>query len=249
LRDLIATSVFKIVKPDKIAKLMAESLLSCPEDIDDITQEGWRKLKHTYGARCLMKTGPGNGPQDYRCRKQHTAKDTPDPTSHQYIKIPCNLSDASKEILMRAGIPRPPSYKGAQDEHYFIPYFQPTRHMAPCITNAQCNMSPIIPIYFIMFKSMCNAQIILQTSGVSKYILKYISKIDECNYVFVFANSRNEDLVTPNQLMIYQDHRVESQSYDTVSMFGMRPMIFMQVCRTVTFASAVGYHSYLNVYI
>jgi hypothetical protein len=32
----------------------------------------------------------------------------------------------------------------------------------------------------------------------------------------------NFRLFTPNQLMIYQDHHVESQSYDTVSMFGMR---------------------------
>ena len=66
--------------------------------------------------------------------------------------------------------------------------------MAPCITNAQCNMSPIIPLYFIMFKSMHNAQIISQTSGVSKYILKYIAKIDECNQVFLFLNVRNEDV-------------------------------------------------------
>ena len=194
LRDLIATSVFEIVKTEEIAKLTADGLLSCPEDIDDITREGWRKLKHTCEPRCLMKIGPGDGPENYRCRKPHAFKDNPDPTSHQYIKIPCNLSDASKEILTRAGIRRPPSYEGAQDEHYSIPYFQPTRHMAPCITNAQCNMSPIIPIYFIMFKSMCNAQIISQTSGVSKYILKYIAKIDKCNYVFVFANGRNEDL-------------------------------------------------------
>ncbi len=120
LRDLIVTSVFEIVKTDKIAKLTADGLLSCPEDIDDITQEGWRKLKHTCEPRFLMKIGPGEGPQDYRCRKPHTFKDTPDPTSHQYIKIPCNLSDASKEILTCAGIRRPPSYKGAQDEHYFM---------------------------------------------------------------------------------------------------------------------------------
>ena len=32
----------------------------------------------------------------------------------------------------------------------------------------------------------------------------------------------NFRLFTPNQLMIYRDHRVESRSYDTVSMFGMR---------------------------
>jgi hypothetical protein len=34
---------------------------------------------------------------------------------------------------------------------------------------------------------------------------------------------RNFRLFTPSQLMIYQDHKSESQSYDTVSMFGMRP--------------------------
>ncbi len=34
---------------------------------------------------------------------------------------------------------------------------------------------------------------------------------------------RNFRLFTPSQLMIYRDHKSESQSYDTVSMFGMRP--------------------------
>ncbi len=33
----------------------------------------------------------------------------------------------------------------------------------------------------------------------------------------------NFRLFTPSQLMIYQDHKSKSQSYDTVSMFGMRP--------------------------
>ncbi len=44
LGDLIATSVFEIVNTNEIAKLTADGLLSCPEDIDNITQEGWRKL-------------------------------------------------------------------------------------------------------------------------------------------------------------------------------------------------------------
>ena len=37
LRDLIATSVFKIVKTNEIAKLTADGLLPWPEDINDIT--------------------------------------------------------------------------------------------------------------------------------------------------------------------------------------------------------------------
>ena len=33
----------------------------------------------------------------------------------------------------------------------------------------------------------------------------------------------NFRLFTPNQLMIYRDHKSESRNYDIVSMFGMRP--------------------------
>jgi len=36
LNNLIATNVMEIVKPDEIAKHIADGLLSCPEDIHDI---------------------------------------------------------------------------------------------------------------------------------------------------------------------------------------------------------------------
>ena len=40
LNDLIATNVMEIVKPDYIAKHIADGLLTCPEDVDDIIQDG-----------------------------------------------------------------------------------------------------------------------------------------------------------------------------------------------------------------
>ncbi len=39
----------------------------------------------------------------------------------------------------------------------------------------------------------------------------------------------NFRLFTPSQLMIYQDHKSKSWSFDTVSMFGMRPPEFVGV--------------------
>ncbi len=100
--------------------------------------------------------------------KSNMQLNTPDPTCHQFINLPCNLSDSTKKILQRAGIYTPPSYNGARDEQYSIPYFQPTRHMAPCITNALCSMSPIISTHILVLRSMTNAQIILQASGHQK---------------------------------------------------------------------------------
>jgi hypothetical protein len=106
-----------------------------------------------------------------------------------------------KSILQRAGIYTPPSYDGARDERYSIPYFQPTRHMAPCIMNALCNMSPIIPTHFMVLRSMTNSQIVLQASGISKYILKYIAKRDEGNKAILFANGRTNDIWVGSQFL------------------------------------------------
>ncbi len=201
LNNLIATNVMEIVKSDEIAKHIADGLLSCPEDIDDIIRDGWRKLKHTCMSRCLCRIGIGNGPENFKCQKHHAVKDTPDPICHQFINIPCNLSDSTKSILQRAGIYTPPSYDGARDEQYFIPYFQPIRHMAPCIMNAQSNTSPVISTHFLILRSMTNAQIVLQASGVSKYILKYISKRDKGNKAILFANCCTNDIRVGSQFL------------------------------------------------
>jgi hypothetical protein len=201
LNNLIATNGMEIVKPDEIAKHIADSLLSCLKDIDDIIRDGWMKLKHTCTPRCLCRIDTGDSPENFKCRKQYTVKDTPDPTCHQFINLPCNLSNSTKSILQRAGIYTPPSYDGAQDEQYSLPYFQPTRHMAPCITNALCNMSPIIPTHFIVLRSMTNAQIVLQASGVSKYILKYIAKRYEGNKAILFANGCTNDIRVGSQFL------------------------------------------------
>ena len=73
--------------------------------------------------------------------------------------------------------------------------------MAPCITNAQCNMSPIIPTHFLVLKSMTNAQTISQASGVSKYILKYVAKRDEGNKAILFASGRTDDIRVGSQFL------------------------------------------------
>ncbi len=96
LNDLIATNVMEIVKPDDIVMHIADGLLTCPEDVDDVLRDGWRMLKHTCNPRCFRRVGLGDGPENFKCRKQHAVKDTPDPTSHQFINLPCNLSDSTK---------------------------------------------------------------------------------------------------------------------------------------------------------
>jgi hypothetical protein len=73
--------------------------------------------------------------------------------------------------------------------------------MAPCIMNALYNMSPNIPTHFLLLRSMTNAQIISQVIGVSKYILKYIAKVDEGNKAILFANGCTDDIRVGSQFL------------------------------------------------
>ena len=66
---------------------------------------------------------------------------------------------------------------------FFHAFFNPSRHIPPCNINADCNMSPVIPDFFVALKSMQNAQALDHTNGIAKYVCKYISKFDDCNYV------------------------------------------------------------------
>lgn len=69
-------------------------------------------------------------------------------------------------------------------------YFTPSRHIAPCNFNADCNMSPVIPDFFLATKSMQNAQALGNTNGVSKYVCKYITKFDDNNYVLLLQDAQ-----------------------------------------------------------
>jgi hypothetical protein len=48
---------------------------------------------------------------------------------------------------------------------------------------------------------MTNAQIVLQASGVSKYILKYIAKRDKGNKAILFANGHTNDIWVGSQFL------------------------------------------------
>jgi hypothetical protein len=48
---------------------------------------------------------------------------------------------------------------------------------------------------------MTNSQIVLQASGVSKYILKYIAKRDEGNKAILFANGCTDDIRVGSQFL------------------------------------------------
>ena len=65
------------------------------------------------------------------------------------------------------------------------------------------NISPVIGDLFSTTKSMQNAHVLTQTNGCNKYVFKYISKIDDNNYVITFSNAHKNGLLQNHAHFMY----------------------------------------------
>ena len=187
IQDLIRTSVFEVVKTNEdIPRLLDNGLLhSIEEEVQDIHQCANVILLHKCDERCLVRVGEGDDPSSFRCRKMNSVWDSPDTTCHNYLPFKLTYKSSTLEVLEQIGLYVPPgdtndvNLKG----NFHHAFFNPSRHIPPCNINADCNTSPVIPDFFVAFKSMQNTQALDHTNGLAKYVCKYISKFVDCNYV------------------------------------------------------------------
>ena len=198
LFDLIRSSVFEVIKPDDIEPLINKGLLKSVDHAHEIVDKARRYLSHHCGPRCLIRIGPGDGPENFRCKKIHPVRDSPNPTEHQFIQMKFPYSPGCIDALEKCGLAEVIAEHEIEFKHA---YFCSTRHMPPCNQNATCNMSPVLTELFILFLSMVNVQAIGQASGIAKYILKYVAKFDQSNRVAASANTRTGALKIGSQFL------------------------------------------------
>ena len=180
--DLVKTSCMEVCVSDEIQYYIDKGLFkdaSCWEKV----MENTAFLVHKCNERCQMKCGPGDGPENYKCRKMHSVHMCPNPTTHNFIQFPPKYPSNVLDALHDCGLYSPESGT------FHHSYFTPTRHIAPVVTNATCNMSPVIGEFFIATESMQNAQVLLHTNGVAKYVVKYITKFDDGNLAIMYVDA------------------------------------------------------------
>ena len=104
--------------------------------------------------------------------------DSINPLANDFIPINYKFSPESLDILeeIRLWVPN----SAGSTVGTFIPkVLRPTRHMGVVHPGATCNMSPVNPELFAALRSMQKLQVITDTNGVSRYVVKYIVKRDE----------------------------------------------------------------------
>ena len=189
LNDLIRASVIDIVRVDEVDHLIEHGLMKSVVDLEEIVNDASTILGHHCSPRCLMMVSPGV----FRCRKLNNLQISPDNTKHVFKPLPNDYSLECIERLVKIGLIEPIH---VTDDGYEAPfkscleYFHPKRHIPPTNPTGDINMSPVDGYLFTACKSMQNVQWLTQCGGVNKYVVKYIGKIDEQNYVIVSTDSQ-----------------------------------------------------------
>ena len=122
-----------------------------------------------------------------------------------FLKLPNNHSFECVQRLRQVGLVEPPRFDAygieaeLKSSHTF---FHPQRHIPPTNASLDMNISPVEGYTFSATLSMQNVQYLIQCAGLNKYVCKYVGKIDEQNYVVVFANNKkNGRLMTQSTFL------------------------------------------------
>jgi hypothetical protein len=89
--------------------------------------------------------------------------------------------------------------------------FCPRRHNGPCNPNATENMSPVNPVLFAATKSMQNIQVVRNTNGVARYVVKYVAKKDEGNRITLGANFHSGARMNADEKFLHKTKITRSQ--------------------------------------
>jgi hypothetical protein len=174
-------------------------------DYTDKLKTASQVLPHTCSPRCLMRVAHEGKPTDqFRCRHPHPLRYRVDPTRHEFRLLKFEFSKECLQILEECGIydQNPKTHgkdlnysKGGAYQKDGYPkgsfndkMFCQRRHYGPCNPNATENILPVNGVLFAATKSMQNLQVVRNTNGVARYVVKYIVKKDKGNRITLGAN-------------------------------------------------------------
>ena len=195
VQDLIRASTFDIARTDEVENLISEGVFQDTSDYHDMIKDASKFLPHICNPRCLARVGEDK----YKCRKWNNLKMSKDNTKHTFKRLPNDMSQACTNRLIQIGIIQPLCINIDGYQNPFISnlsFFHPKRHIPPTNPSNDMNISPVEGYTFSVCRSMQNIQMLTGCNGVSKYICKYLCKIDEQNYVIVSTNKDSGNLVS-----------------------------------------------------
>ena len=201
VEDLVRASIMDIVRSDEIDKFVDQGVFEYEEDVTSVYKDAEDFLPHRCNSRCLVKTASG-----FRCRKLDNLKASKDNTKNTFMDLPINYSTSCVERLVQIGVAEPIEVNSEGYQKPFksnLSFFHPKRHIPPTNNTGDMNISPVEGYTFAVCRSMQNCQRLTHCGGCSKYVCKYIGKIDEQNYVVVGMNGKKSGSLISNAQFLH----------------------------------------------
>ena len=188
IQSLIRGFVDEIVGVDEVEGLIKEGLIENWEDYNVMKEQAKSFLSHQHSDRCMRRTGPGD--YDLVCRVPDARLISKDITSFSENVLNVNHSANSIRVMERLGLCK--QLKDTDGE--FVPtreYLKAKRIYAP-VRHGEGNITPVLGRFFAATRSSMNVQI-CTSNGTTRYVVKYLVKIDENNYVTFGATQQKGD--------------------------------------------------------
>ncbi len=187
--SLQRSAVCDLITTDEIPDYIEKGLLKDFDDFKEYTDTAACVLNHSCASRrCLVRQGDSGTPNDFRCKKPHPVKDSMDPIENEWIPFNYCWSDSCLDVLRECEL-----YEEPSDEYprgrFLNDVLDPKRHMGKVTASTQENLSPVIPELFALTRSQQNAQVLTGTNSISRYIAKYVVKMDAGNRCVIWADS------------------------------------------------------------
>ena len=198
IQKLIRGSVDDIVSFDEVDGYIKEGLLDDWEDYELMKEQASKFLKHVHDSRCKMRTGSGD--KELKCRRPDPILMSGDITSFYEATLNAFHSKPACDIMERIGLCEPMMstngvFKGK--ESFLIP-----KRILPPARRDEGNISPVIGRLFVATRSSMNVQI-CTSHGTSRYIVKYLIKIDENNYIAFSVNQRDPTDIKSEKVFLH----------------------------------------------
>ena len=104
LDKLISTSVIELIKTSDLQTMIEEGILKNVDEMYEKVKLASRILPHICGPTCWKRVGPGDGQENFICRKMHPWKGNPDSRRYYYKPINHKYGPALLTILRDIGI-------------------------------------------------------------------------------------------------------------------------------------------------
>lgn len=188
--DRIRGFVDDMVRPEEQERMLEEGIFESPESVNELKDFLRKVLPHKHRRRCyvITKRTDENGSEVKKaCKVTDNWNSSDNNSEHSFLRIPVKHSQEAIEIMQALGVAAatPSDHPEGKDVDFvpLLDWLDPIKHIPPAHGDEGI-ISPVIGVLVAINPNTDNCQL---TSGyfISRYLAKYISKIDEYGRIYV----------------------------------------------------------------